>query len=128
MTHREMDVGVIGVGSMGQHHARVYSEISDVNLVAVSDVDEQRAETIARKHNTKVLERDDLLKLVDAVSVVVPTQYHYEIVTTCLDAGVATLVENPSWEISRERITFYHGLELPMSQFKLDTSSGIIPS
>lgn len=95
MTRKQMDVGVIGVGSMGQHHARVYSEIPAVNLVGISDIDEEQARTVARKHGTAVMNRDELLAVADAISVVVPTQYHYETVATCLDAGVAVFIEKP---------------------------------
>lgn len=95
MTRDRIDVGVIGVGSMGQHHARVYSELQAANLVGVSDVDDEQATSVADKHNTEVMDEDSLLKAVDAVSVVVPTQYHYEMLTTCLDANVATFVEKP---------------------------------
>ncbi|USZ71478.1 Gfo/Idh/MocA family protein [Natronosalvus halobius] len=95
MSRKEIDVGVMGVGSMGQHHARVYSEIPNVNLVGISDLNEERASTVAQKHDTVVMDSDELLATVDAVSVVVPTQFHYDMVTTCLDADVATFVEKP---------------------------------
>ncbi|WP_440764711.1 Gfo/Idh/MocA family oxidoreductase [Natronorubrum sp. DTA7] len=95
MTRKKMDVGVVGVGSMGQHHARVYSEIPDVNLVGISDLDEKRAKTVANQHGAEVMDSDALLDTADAVSIVVPTQHHYEMVTTCLEAEVATFVEKP---------------------------------
>ncbi|MFC7231564.1 Gfo/Idh/MocA family oxidoreductase [Saliphagus sp. GCM10025308] len=95
MSRKEIDVGVMGVGSMGQHHARVYSEIPNINLVGISDLDEDHASTVAQKHDAVVMDSDELLATVDAVSVVVPTQFHYEMVTTCLDADVATFVEKP---------------------------------
>ncbi|WP_367996725.1 Gfo/Idh/MocA family oxidoreductase [Haloferax volcanii] len=90
-----LDVGVIGVGSMGRHHARVYSELSNANLVGVSDVDTEHARTVASKHETVALDMDDLLDRADAVSVVVPTQYHLSTAKACLSAGVAPLVEKP---------------------------------
>ena len=93
-----IDVGVIGVGSMGQHHARVYDELPAANLVGVTDVDETQAEEIAAKHGVEALDRESLLEAVDAVSVVVPTQFHYDVVTQCLDANVATFVEKPVLE------------------------------
>ena len=95
MTRNRTNVGVIGVGSMGQHHARVYRGLNDVNLVGIADADAEQASEIAEEHNTEELETEDLLEAVDAVSVVVPTQYHYDVVTTCLDEGVATFVEKP---------------------------------
>lgn len=112
-----MDVGVIGVGSMGRHHARVYSEIPNANLVAVSDVDEEQANSVAQKHDSEVLDSGALLETVDAVSVVVPTQYHYDLVTTCLDADVATLVEKPvleNLERSDELLSKVDAAEVPV--------------
>jgi predicted dehydrogenase len=90
-----LDVGVIGVGSMGQHHARVYSELSNANLVGIFDTDSDRAAKIAAKHGADALELDELLKNVAAVSVVVPTEYHLTIAEQCLTAGVAPLIEKP---------------------------------
>ncbi|OIB56102.1 Gfo/Idh/MocA family protein [Natrialba sp. SSL1] len=100
MPHKDepIDVGVIGVGSMGQHHARVYDELPNANLVGVTDVDETQAEEIAAKHGVKELDREALLQAVDAVSVVVPTQFHYDVVTQCLDVNVGTFVEKPVLE------------------------------
>ena len=80
---------------MGQHHARVYRELNDVNLVGIADDDPERASEVAKKHGTEALETEDLFEAVDAVSVVVPTQYHYDVVTTCLEEDVATFVEKP---------------------------------
>ncbi|WP_049924721.1 Gfo/Idh/MocA family protein [Halopiger djelfimassiliensis] len=90
-----IDVGVIGVGSMGHHHARVYSELPEATLVGVADTDADRATAVASEYGTAAMDRESLLDAVDAVSVVVPTQYHYEVATACLDADVATFVEKP---------------------------------
>ncbi|TKX48924.1 Gfo/Idh/MocA family oxidoreductase [Halorubrum sp. ASP121] len=95
MTRNRTNVGVIGVGSMGQHHARVYRDLNDVNLVGIADADPERASEVAEKHGTEALETEDLLEAVDAVSVVVPTEYHYDMVTTCLEEDIATFVEKP---------------------------------
>ncbi|WP_255192406.1 Gfo/Idh/MocA family protein [Natronobeatus ordinarius] len=90
-----IDVGVIGVGSMGRHHARVYSELPNANLVGVFDVDDDQAQTVAAKHGVEAMDLDALLGAVDAVSVVVPTQYHYDMAMQCLDANVGTFIEKP---------------------------------
>ena len=87
--------GVIGVGSMGRHHARVYSELPGVTLAGVSDVDEQQAEGVASEYNSRAMDVDALLDAVDVVSVAVPTAYHYDTVGRCLDNGVHVLVEKP---------------------------------
>jgi len=95
MTKNRTNVGVIGVGSMGQYHVRVYRELNGVNLVGIADADAERATEVAEEHNTEVVEIEVLLEAVDAISVVVPTQHHYDMVTTCLDEDVATFVEKP---------------------------------
>lgn len=89
-------VGVIGVGSLGQHHARVYAELPGSRLVGVVDVDKERAESVAARHGCQAM--TDYRKLVgevDAVSVVTPTLLHHEIARTCLTAGLHVLVEKP---------------------------------
>lgn len=87
--------GVIGVGSMGQNHARVYRELPDTELVGVYDADHERAESVAEAFGTEMLELSDLLEAVEAVSIAVPTPYHYETARECIDAGVDVLVEKP---------------------------------
>ncbi|WP_418284144.1 Gfo/Idh/MocA family oxidoreductase [Halorubrum sp. DTA46] len=108
---------MIGVGSMGQHHARVYNELTGANLVGIADADVERARDVAEKHATKAMDTEDLLAAVDAISVVVPTQYHYDVVTTCLDAGVATFVEKPvlgSLERSDELLREVDNADVPV--------------
>ncbi|MFP8956773.1 Gfo/Idh/MocA family oxidoreductase [Natrialbaceae archaeon A-CW3] len=90
-----IDVGVIGVGTMGQHHARVYDSLPTANLVGVYDLDVEHAREVADRYNATATDLRSLLEQVDAVSVAVPTPYHYNTVTSCLDANVAALVEKP---------------------------------
>ena len=88
-------VGVLGVGSMGRHHARVYAESPNAELVGVSDADEGNAAEVAREYDTEALSTEDLLDAVDAVSVAVPSRYHLPVAMEALEAGVHTLVEKP---------------------------------
>lgn len=90
-----IDVGVIGVGSMGQNHARVYNELPNANLIGVYDVDRDAANAVSAEYGTMPLAKDELLARVDAVSLAVPTQYHYEAAVECIDAGVGILIEKP---------------------------------
>ncbi|MGB0908857.1 MAG: Gfo/Idh/MocA family oxidoreductase, partial [Nitrospirales bacterium] len=70
----QLKVGVIGVGHLGQHHARIYSTLSEASLVGVSDLDEARGQSIAMQYQTTYFpEIAHLLSVVDAVSVAVPT-------------------------------------------------------
>jgi predicted dehydrogenase len=89
-------VGVIGVGSMGKNHVRVYSELKDVELVGVADKDEKIGREVADKFGVGFFPNyDDLLKKVDAVSIVVPTKLHQRIAKDVLNAGVDAFVEKP---------------------------------
>ena len=92
---RAVRAGVIGVGHMGRNHARVYSELADVDLVGIADADTGRAVTVAEEFDTVAFGIDELLTLVDVVSVAVPTPYHADLVRQCIDAHVDVLVEKP---------------------------------
>ena len=88
-------VGIIGIGKWGKNHLRVFSEL-DCDLVGISDINNNEAEQIAKNHDI-LYKKDyhDLLPLVDAVSVVVPTDLHFEVVKDCLLSGKDVFVEKP---------------------------------
>ena len=89
-------VGVIGVGHLGQHHARLYASLPGSTLVGLVDADPRRAKEIAERVGTAVY--DDigvLLKQVEAVSIAAPTSAHHAAARRCLEAGVHVLVEKP---------------------------------
>lgn len=89
-------VGVIGVGALGQHHARVYGSMPGVELVGVADSLPGRAAAIAAPLKTKAFEDyRELLGRVDAVSIATPTTLHAPIGEAFLKAGVHVLVEKP---------------------------------
>ncbi len=80
---------------MGHHHARIYNQLPGVELVGVSDVDEERARDVAREFETRSLPRTRLLGAVDAVSIAVPTRHHMTAAHEAIDAGTHVLVEKP---------------------------------
>jgi len=91
-------LGVIGVGHLGQHHARVYTEILGSQLVGVVDTNESRAESIAENLGVPFYtDVDEFINKArpDAVSVVVPTVQHYEIAKKALSKGIHVLIEKP---------------------------------
>lgn len=95
---RPIRCGVVGVGRMGQHHARVYSkDLPGCKLVGVVDATPGRRGEIAEKFDCKGLETvEQLLDLgVDAVSIATPTIHHYAGAEPLLKAGVACLIEKP---------------------------------
>lgn len=88
--------GVIGVGHLGQHHARLYASLPDTVLAGVTDQDPTRAKTIADRHGARVFPQvAELLSQVDLVSVAVPTSAHYAVAKACLEARKHVLVEKP---------------------------------
>ncbi|MBH0202654.1 MAG: Gfo/Idh/MocA family oxidoreductase [Nitrospira sp.] len=92
----KLRAGVIGVGHLGQHHARLYASLPDSTLVGVIDQDQGRASVIAQQHGAQVFsDLPDFLKQVDVVSVAVPTSDHYSVAKACLEAGKHVLVEKP---------------------------------
>jgi predicted dehydrogenase len=92
----KLRAGVIGVGHLGQHHARLYASLPNSTLVGVMDQDQGRASVIAQKHGAQVFsELPDFLKQVEVVSIAVPTSGHYSVTKACLEAGKHVLVEKP---------------------------------
>jgi len=89
-------VGVVGVGYLGKFHAHKYMAMPDVELVGVADVNPENAAEVAKFCNTRSFtDYRELLREVDAVSVVVPTSLHHEVGKACLLAGVDILLEKP---------------------------------
>jgi predicted dehydrogenase len=89
-------VGVVGVGYLGQHHARIYSKMPEVELVGVADIDAEKASAIATQTGCRAYEDyHTLLDQVQAVSIVVPTVLHHKIALDFLQAGVDVLLEKP---------------------------------
>jgi len=92
-------VGVVGVGNMGKHHARIYSELSKegkVEFVGVADANLERAKEVASQFKTKAFgDYRELVGEVDAVSMAVPTSLHKQVVLEFIENGVSVLIEKP---------------------------------
>lgn len=89
-------VAVVGVGHLGQHHARVYSELPDAELVAVVDQSEERGKEVAERHGVEALtDPAQLVGRVDAVSVATPTDSHFAVASSLIAHGIHVLVEKP---------------------------------
>jgi len=95
-TSKAMRFGVIGVGYLGQHHARIYHELPQCNLVGVYDVDKQRAEEISTLYDCKAFDSPEALAgACDALSIVVPTDKHFSVAISALEQSCHLLVEKP---------------------------------
>ena len=89
-------VGVIGVGHLGRHHARVAAELPECSLVGVHDVDRERGAAVAAERGVRAFDDlDGLLAEVNAAAVAVPTSAHHAVAMRCLDSGVHVLIEKP---------------------------------
>lgn len=92
----DVRVGVVGVGHLGRHHARLLAGASGARLVAVSDLSEERAQAAASTTGATVFtDYRALIGQVDAVSIAVPTVDHVTVAREFLEAGVHVLVEKP---------------------------------
>jgi predicted dehydrogenase len=96
MSAEVVRAGVVGVGAMGRHHARVYAQLEGCELVGVHDIDPARCRAVAEKFGVCAFEElDALLEAVDIATIAVPTPEHHEIGVRCLEAGCDLLVEKP---------------------------------
>ena len=95
---KNLNVAVIGAGSMGKNHARIYSEMKEIKLVAVCDSDKNCAKEIAEKYNAKAYyDYKEMIRKekIDAISICVPTKLHKEVALHAINAKIHTLVEKP---------------------------------
>ena len=101
-------VGVVGVGYLGNIHAKIYANIPGVALVGVVDIDRANVDKVAAEYGCEgYTDAAELIGKVDAVSIVVPTSLHLETARPFLEAGVHMLMEKPlapSYEESLELV------------------------
>lgn len=97
LENRVLRCGAVGVGRMGQHHARVYADNPRCEMVGVVDADHDRAGEIGERHSCRTFKSEEALieAGVDAVSIATPTSSHMRVAKKFLEHGVACLVEKP---------------------------------
>jgi len=116
----KLNTAVIGVGNMGRHHARVYTQLDGVNLVAVADPDRKNGQDIARKYGCRYYDdyREMLTKeRIDAISSAVPTSLHKTIALFCIRKGIPILIEKPiadSVQAARDIIRLSKMMNVPI--------------
>ena len=93
---RPVKVGVIGIGNMGWHHARVLSLLKDAELVGVADPDGDRGALAVEQFGCRwFADYRTMLSEVEAVCIAVPTLLHHSVGLACLEAGLHVLIEKP---------------------------------
>jgi predicted dehydrogenase len=91
-----LPIGVVGVGALGRHHARHLAALDDARLVGVYDTDAPRAAAVAAELGTRAFDDlDGLLRVVEAVTIAVPTPVHHAVGLHALDRAVPILMEKP---------------------------------
>ena len=100
MKSEKIKIGVVGVGHLGQHHAKHYHFRDGTNLVGVYDTDSSRGEEIAKQYNTKFYNKlSDLMQICDGISVVTPTESHYNVAKMAIaDYDCHVFIEKPITE------------------------------
>ena len=91
-------VAVLGVGSLGQNHARIYSDLHEqgaVELIGVYDTNADQAEAVAAKYGTQTLGSVEEAAAADALSLVTPTTTHHRLAKPLLEQGKHLLIEKP---------------------------------
>ena len=92
----KIKLSIIGVGHLGNFHTRIFSGFEDVALVGVYDTNGDRCKEIADKYNTKAFRSvTEAINSADAVSVVVPTGFHFDTAMKCISAGKDLFLEKP---------------------------------
>jgi predicted dehydrogenase len=93
---KDVLIGVVGVGHLGEYHVQKYRAMEGVGLVGVVDTDPDRAAEIAQRYDTRVYgSLEEILGEVDAVSLAVPTESHFFVAKEILSRGVHLLIEKP---------------------------------
>lgn len=94
--NEKVKIGVVGVGHLGQTHARLLKQVKTADLVGVYDVDRARAESIASELGVKAFESADALAAAtESVSIVASTSHHYELASRFMKQGKHCFIEKP---------------------------------
>lgn len=92
----KVNIGVVGVGHLGQHHARHLASLPGISLSGVFDTDESRCKVIAEKHQTTAFTAlSEIIEASDGICVVTPTQTHTEVAAECIRGGKHVFIEKP---------------------------------
>lgn len=88
-------VGVVGVGRIGEFHARILHDLAGVDRIILTDIDEERAEKVADDIGVESAGLDHMIDAVDGVVITAATSAHADLIMQCVDAGKPTFCEKP---------------------------------
>src|SRR5476649_1686468 len=102
----KVKVAVLGTGSLGQHHARIYAELAAagvVELTGIYDTHAENAQKVAEKHKLRVFNSiAEAAAASDTLNIVTPTTTHFDIARQLLAQGKHVLVEKPMTDSSEQ--------------------------
>lgn len=101
---KKIKIGVFGAGNMGKNHIRILKDLTnEFELVGFAESNEETAKIVEQSFNVKHYSSiDELLDRVDAVSIVLPTSFHYEYAEKCIAMNKHLLIEKPITMVSEE--------------------------
>ena len=100
---KRIKTGVVGVGALGKHHLKWYSQLPESELIGFYDIDADKREKYSLEYNVTAFDTvEALAKEIEAASVVVPTSLHYEVGRVLMQNGVHCLVEKPVAATAKE--------------------------
>lgn len=139
IANNKSQIGVVGVGHLGQHHARHLTQLQNATLSGVYDKNPDRAQVVAGRVQNKVFTSlNQLIEASDGICVVTPTPTHADIAVPCIEQGKHVFIEKPIAQTTDEAdrlltLAEKHGVEiqvghierlnpalLPLRQFKLN--------
>jgi predicted dehydrogenase len=92
---QKLRIGLVGSGHIGKFHARIYKELANAELVYIADINPERQKVAQKLKVPFTSSHRDLIGKVDAVSIAVPTRFHYEVARDFLESGTHVLIEKP---------------------------------
>ena len=120
----KLKIAVIGIGYLGEFHAQKYKANKDADLIGIVDIDESRGIEIARKIGVDFYsDFTSIIDIVDAVSIVVPTNLHYKIAKYFIENGKHVLIEKPFCntleakkleKLSKNKYQLFAGLDIEL--------------
>ncbi len=92
----KVKIGVVGVGHLGQTHARLLRQVADAELAGIYDIDATKSQSLAAELGVNAFASlDEMMNSVEAVSIVAPTSFHYELASMFMKEGKHCFIEKP---------------------------------
>ena len=100
---QKLKLGIVGVGHLGEIHTRLAKEVDIIDLVGIFDINLKRANEVSKKYKVPYFKSlEELFKNIEAVSIVVPTESHFDVAKKALDYDLHIFIEKPITSTTQE--------------------------